>query len=57
MKMLGRTILQEIPLEHGVLNLGITPYLQKSQRIHITTRLMKQEKIHARGKKHYFMGC
>ncbi len=56
MKVLGRPILQEIPLEHGVLNLGITPYPQKSQRIHITTRLMKHEKVLVRGKQHYFMG-
>jgi hypothetical protein len=56
MKVLGRPILQEIPLEHGVLNLGITSYPQKSQRIHITTRLMKHEKSTCKGKTTLFHG-
>lgn len=56
MKVLGRPILQEIPLEHGVLDLRITPYPQKSQKIHIITRLMKHEKDTCKGKTTLFHG-
>jgi hypothetical protein len=56
MKVLGRLILQEIPLEHGVLDLRITPYLQKSQKIHIIARLMKHEKDTYKGKTTLFHG-